>query len=630
MKKLFFILAAIGLAFTLNAQNKPKDLNTVKERLQQQTKLQRLPVTRVLTDIVTPRKSSGNTLINHVSHLNKSSVAQTLIGTTTYDFQTNGSVQNRIYKKNGMVGASWIYSMDLGGSYPDRGTGYSYFDGSSWSGTPTGRIETDRRGWGTLLHLDNGGEFVMSHSTTAAMAQNSRPVAGTGSWTQTNCPLFPNGEFSMYPKTAPGGPDGNTVHVIDISSRAQFGGAPVNGLDGCLNYSRSLDGGQNWDIVRAIPAGIDDTEYFGISPDDYALDAKDNIVAFTVGTLEYDWTLYKSTDNGSTFTQTVIMDFPFTKYDAATQITDVDGDGIADTVMTTDGSYSILIDNNGMVHVFGGAMFILDDDPAGLLSYFPATDGLLYWNESMGSNPPVVIATSPDLDGDGVAASFANDLGGIYANTGICSMMSSGIDATGNIYVSYCPLIEGTDDGAPSPLSYSYRNVYLMASVDGGNTWGDGYNVSNSIFDEAVYCNIAREVDNCVSMIWQQDGTPGNVLETPAPGHPIVSNDIIYDCVDVNLVLGLNETILTENVSVVVFPNPASDKLTLKYSVNQPMEIIVEIRNVMGQLVGTYFNNITSKGTHSLNIDISNLDSGLYVANTIINKDVYATRFIKQ
>lgn len=52
-------------------------------------------------------------------------------------------------------------------------------------------------------------------------------------------------------------------------------------------------------------------------------------------------------------------------------------------------------------------------------------------------------------------------------------MPSVGMDAAGNIFLSYCPLIEGTDSGNPSPLAFSYRNVYLKSSVDGGTTWAN-------------------------------------------------------------------------------------------------------------------------------------------------------------
>lgn len=77
--------------------------------------------------------------------------------------------------------------------------------------------------------------------------------------------------------------------MIHLSYPTGNGGPIVNGLDGCLSYSRSLDGGANWDIVRALPPGVNDTEYIGFRADGYAMDAKDNTVAFVSGNITDDW-----------------------------------------------------------------------------------------------------------------------------------------------------------------------------------------------------------------------------------------------------------------------------------------------------------------------------------------------------
>jgi hypothetical protein len=402
----------------------------------------------------------------------------------------------------------------------------------------------------------------------------------------------------------------------------------VNGLDGCLNYSRSLDGGATWDIVRSMPPGVNDLEYLGFRADGYAIDSKDNTVAFVSGNLTDDWALWKSTDNGTTFTRTVIMDFPWTKYDDVTQITDVDGDSVADTVLTTDGSYAIMLDNNGMVHAFAGAMLILDDDPAAPLGLFLTTDGLLYWNESMGTNPPLVVAAAPDLDGSGQADAFALDLGGRYGNDGICSMPSCGIDAAGNLYLSYCPLIEGTDSGNPSPLAFSYRNVYVQASQDGGTTWNTPVNVSNDPFFESVFCSMAKNVDNgCVSLLWQQDDSPGYSVP-PNGEHPINNNDFIYDCVDITTLLGVKEE-LTPEVAISVYPNPAHNSVLLNYTVENAVEMKIEIRNVMGQVIDSFIEEAQSAGIHSIKVDVENYSNGVYTVNTIMGNDVFSTKFVK-
>jgi hypothetical protein len=634
MKKLLLTGAAWMTCICVYAQNAPMQLSTVKERLKAANRHAPVKPQEVISGNELPLKNVNSTVVKPASqttNLNSksSSVPPEIIGNSTYDLQTNGSVQDRIYNAGGTLGATWTWSTDLGGTYPDRGPGYNYYDGTSWGPLPTTSITTDRRGWPNIARLANGGEVIVSHANvTTTTALSARPVAGTGTWTQTPLPTFPGGEPTLWARTAAGGPDGNTLHMIDISYPTGNGGALVNGLDGCLNYSRSLDGGVNWDIVRALPPNVNDQEYFGFRADGYAIDSKDNTVAFVSGDISDDWALWKSTDNGSNWTRTVIMDFPFTKYDDATQITDVDGDGIADTLLTTDGSYAIVLDQNGMVHAFAGAMLIIDDDPTGLLGLFLSTDGLLYWNESMGANPPVVVATAPDLDGSGQADAFAADLGGRYGNDGICSMPSAGMDAAGNIYLSYCPLIEGTDSGNPSPLAFSFRNVYLKASSDGGATWTSGYNVSNSLFDEGVFNSVAKIVDNCVHMVYQQDGAPGYSVP-PNGEHPIGNNDFIYDCVDVNLVLSSVNENLTPEVSVSLYPNPASDFVALNYTVTKAVDISVEVRNIMGQLVGTYTKKADVAGSHILSIDVSKYSSGMYTVNTILNNEVYSSRFVK-
>lgn len=630
MKKLLLTGMALSICLGAIAQNRPAPLNSIFERFKATNRHAPVPYQPSISGNEMPVNKINGTVSNRAAQQSRSAMAPAIIGTTTYDLQSNGSIQNRIYNSNGNLGATWTMSADLAGTYPDRGTGYNYYSGGSWGPLPSARIETDRRGWPSIDILANGNEIVVSHANvTTATASNISP-AGANTWTQTALPAFPGGEVTLWNRTVTGGPDGNTVHMIDLSYPTGNGGPIVNGLDGCLSYSRSLDGGANWDIVRALPPGVNDTEYIGFRADGYAMDAKDNTVAFVSGNITDDWALWKSTDNGSNWTRTVIMDFPFTKYDGTTQITDVDGDGVADTLLTTDGSYAILIDNNGMVHAFAGAMLVLDDDPTTNIGLFLSTDGLMYWNESMGSNPPVVIATAPDLDGSGQADAFAADLGGRYGNDGICSMPSCGIDAAGNIYVSYCPLIEGTDSGNPTPLAFSYRNVYLMASTDGGAFWGTPVNVSNSQFDEGVFCAMARDVDGgCVNLVWQQDGSPGYSVP-PNGEHAIGNNDIIHDCVDVNTVLSSVSETLTAGVAVSLFPNPASNNLNITYTVEKPVDMIVEVRNMLGQVVESFNRSAAAKGTFTINVNVSEYSAGVYSVNTVLGNEVFSSKFIKK
>jgi type IX secretion system substrate protein len=649
MKKLLLTVAMItASSVVLLAQNRqPQPLSVIKEKLKTTTSYGTSPYLKAFSGNELPINKS-NPVVTTVppSNYKGSSAAQVVIGTSYYDLQSNGSVQNRIYNDNGTMGACWTFSLQTA-AYSDRGAGYVYHDGTSWGAAPTTRVESQRNGWPSLMKLASGGEVVISHVSDPALpvspsSINVNTTAGAGGWTQNFLSSFPLGEATLWPRAVAGGASGNTIHMIDISTPVANGGTMVNGLDGALNYSRSPDGGATWNIDRVAPPGVNSTEYAGFRADGYAIDSRNDVVAFTSGGVIDDWAIWKSTDNGTTFTRTVIMDFPWTLYDDATQITDIDFDGIADTILTTGGVYALVLDNNGMAHVFASPMLVLDEvigDPLGL---FLSTDGLLYWNESMGTNPPVNITFAPDVDGDGTLT-FANNcdpnspttcafFGGRYGNGGICSMPSAGVDANNNLFVTYSALIENTESFQNYPNNWSYRNVMVIGSSDGGATWSFPINVSNDDFGEAVFNSVARNVDGCVSMFWQQDDFPGTFLQDPAGGvHPSNLNQMIYDCIDATTILnsvGVNE-VLTEDVSVTLFPNPATNYISLNYNVTEQVDVVIEIRNVMGQLIDRIVQQELPIGTSTFDVDINSYASGLYTVNTIINDQVYAEKFVK-
>jgi len=239
-------------------------------------------------------------------------------------------------------------------------------------------------------------EFIVNHAgnyTTNFLNRNSK---GTGAWTEDSA-----GALVTWPRVVAGGANGTTVHVIGNDNATNF----------WMTYSRSTDAGATWvDIDLLLPDLT--TRFFEGAVDGYDLDAKGDVVAIVMGGWTENLTLWKSMDNGATWTTTEINTFPLAPYDytASGSISDVDNDGIADTVLTSDSGPSVVIDNNGMVHVACGLMRVLDDDPAagGSYSYFPGTDGLIYWNEGMGANTIInnVIAEIQDRDGNGTIDAF--------------------------------------------------------------------------------------------------------------------------------------------------------------------------------------------------------------------------------
>ncbi|HKR04159.1 MAG TPA: T9SS type A sorting domain-containing protein [Bacteroidia bacterium] len=555
-----------------------------------------------------------------------------VIGNTTYDLQSNGtSIAHRVYKNGSTLGAAWTYSTDLGGTYPDRGTGVnnSSNNGASWGPLPTARAESERRGFGALDKL-GAGECVVSHvSATDSVAFYSRPTAGTGAWTKVSYLPGPGANLQLlWPSMCTGGPNGNSVHVVAVTAPTGNGGAYYNGQDPALIYNRSTDGGATWDIVNSQLPGSDATLFTGFRANGYAIDADGDVIAIVAGNIDSDWVLWKSMDNGNTWTKTIIFDFPFTNYDDSTMITDVNGDLIADTLETTDGAYAVVIDHNDVVHCFAGGMTIIDETDVGLLGLFLSTNGLLYWNENMGSSLPEVIAESEDLNGD-LTLTFGADLGGRYGNDGICSMPTAGVDFQNNVYVAYASLKDNTTNGATP--EFSYRNVYCKASGDGGLNWNPQFNVFNDDFTELVFPSMAREVNapGCFHLIWQQDASPGYSVP-PNGEHAIGSNDIMYSCIDPITELGITVGINENNNSTLIIqiaPNPASDFVKLSYNFEQPEFVKINVTNVFGQSVYQNEKKMVP-GTNNVSIDLRNFSSGVYFVNSAIGETTYTSKFV--
>jgi len=334
-----------------------------------------------------------------------SSFPSEVIGYTTYDLQSNGSVQNRLdVHDDGTISAGWTMSKEFNTTYSDRGTGYNYFDGTSWINQivqPTDqvdRIETSRVGWASVFGLGNGEERVITHSTSLnVLNQASRTSIGTGAWTDANI-----GEFYMiWNRSVAGGLDGNTIHMIALTEPMGTGwsGSLYNGLNGALLYFRSQDGGAIWDIDTMQLPTMDTAHFLGFSADDYAISAKGETVVVAYFNDWGDSFIVKSTDNGDSWTNTTFLNFPHDKY-AIDEGLDLDSDGVLDQVYSTDNSGALIIDDQGMAHVFYGIMMYADDDLSdGSSSWFPLTNGIAYWNESYGADntPPTVHAGDTSL-----------------------------------------------------------------------------------------------------------------------------------------------------------------------------------------------------------------------------------------
>ena len=258
MKKLLLFALLFTLGVAVMAQQKPVKLS---KSIQNRT----LPSFKALDNGTSPAQP-GNTVANSKAVLDE------IIGGSRYDMQTNAAIQNNrfVMWPDGNLSATWTMGF-ADAAYNDRGTGYNYRNAGAWGPQPTVRIESMKAGWPSVHPWMGNGEMILSHNSTKFMPMNTRPVKGTGAWTQNLRLTAPGNAFGLvWPRTITSGPNHQYIHVLVVTTPVANGGTVYQGLDGALIYYRSLDGGATWDKQGIILPQLTSADYFGFSGDDYA------------------------------------------------------------------------------------------------------------------------------------------------------------------------------------------------------------------------------------------------------------------------------------------------------------------------------------------------------------------------
>ena len=374
MKKVLFLSLILAIGMTGFAQ---KDV-AVKAGMNKKMKMEKKALGKeVATEAIQFTPNGGVPAIAHYGNRYDARVDYETMY-TQMDLQSNAFVANRMWRfDDGTVGITAIFP-DNG---TNRGTGYNYFDGEDFGSMPEARLENIRTGWPSYCQYGPNGEIIVAH-TGSDLVYYTRENKGEGEWQgPTHIPNpnlgFPNEELT-WPRVVTSGPNHDIIHVIcatqdDESISWDF-------------YAKSTDG-ESWEVTT-VPTWTD--EHF--SADSYALAANGNNVAMLYcGSFSDDAFIVKSTDNGGTWTRTTIWDNPYSEMDW-----DNDPACIFDDTheMYCPENGAICIDDNGMVHcAFSVAMITHtygDDGELGTFVYsgLTASDGIFYWNESMGTLQP--------------------------------------------------------------------------------------------------------------------------------------------------------------------------------------------------------------------------------------------------
>ncbi len=617
---LIFLLAIISLGLSQQVQI-PKSIQPI------------LPVPKAVHPASYILAASDMHPVHHDVPFSNRDEEEVIIGTTFFDLQTVGALGGRLHVNGDEASAIWHFGMNTD-AFPDRGTGFNHSDGSDWGNFPNSRLEEDiRGGYPSFTQLGDGTEVVISHTLIGAVWHLGvyRKSPGSDVWDQSMIPSVVSSGGMVWAKVATGGADGNSLHVIAITLHQDFGGTPYDGLEQHLLYFRSQNGGNSWDLTDMKIPGCDSTLYNTIDSETYSIAANGETISIGVFPSWGDATLYKSTDNGDNWAATTILDHPLDKYDGNGYTTDdipMDPnapDSLA--ILATDGYASMVVDDNGMTHVAYGNMYFLGING---FFYFPGTDGLSYWNESMGPNGGQAIAFAEDFDGSGVIE--VTGISGYFLS--LTSMPSIGIHPNGYLFIAYSAFHElyvNTEDGQ------NYRQVFMIASLDGGVSWSWPTAVLNENtssdpdlipFIEGVYPSLPQRTGSTtIPVVYQQDFRPG--LHVSGDQDIAETNFIVFTELGIdNFVMGNTNDLESALETVEISPNPTSDHLNISFSLNQIRDVNLTVCNLLGQPLANINYGAHSIGNHEKSLSIEEFGKGVYMIQLEVGEQIWVEKVI--
>jgi hypothetical protein len=604
MKKLLLFGMVISMAVSTIAQNRVLVPKEVRDRAVKAG--ERVVVINSFEKVPGVPAYKGTNLVD-----------EDIIGGTRYDLQTNSSIQNRMHVfEDGTIGAIWTMGLQ-DAAYPDRGTGYNYFDGNAWGDEPEERIESIRTGWPSYAPYGENGEMVVSHDFSAgSLYYLTRTEKGTGDWTEDEF-VGPNNIQISWNRSTTSGVDNSVMQLLYITWPEANGGPIYEGMDGALLYSRSSDGGASWDYEHELLDGMTADNYLGISADNYEWAASngDNI-AFLVGDFWTDLFLMKSADGGDTWTKTVIWENPYPLFDFTTP---------TDTFHCSDGTHHLAFDSQNKIHVVFGINRTYSDGSTWY--YYPGEDGIGYWNEDMPTFSNNLNALNPyghpdseleedynligwiqDMDGDG-EITLADDWGAY--NVGLNSQPQIVVDDMDYIYVVWSGVTETYDNGA-----LNYRHLWSRGSW-GEGVWGNFELLTSDlihIFDECVFPSVASFTDDYFYLVYQTDNEPGMSVQGTLT--PVTDNNTTFMKVARNelIPIGIEEqsAVLKENQVSQNQPNPFRGTTYVSVEVTESCTLSLEVSNLAGQMVYAIPSRDLVAGTYRFGIDARDLTPGVY------------------
>jgi len=590
MKKLQFTILACAITFSAFAQPKFAQITGPEKDH------------RVRQEQVRPDQVS---LYAGESVIGQKQFDNSIIGTTWYDVQSYTNVMQRIWAyPDGTVGATWMCAGE--NLVPERGAGYNYFDGNDWGDIPNLHVgPSDRMGWPSYAPWGPSGEIIALYRYVVGSGSikfYKRENKGQGDWIETT--LNPPAGISLvWHSMMTSGENHEYIQLLAYTYDIEY-----QGQTNALLYYRSSDGAQTWEVDGEVIDGSGSDYFPTIHSLTYSwANPVGETIAFTLGFDEWGGRVFKSYDNGDTWEFIQVMETTLDPFNIPTD---------SEVTPCGSGTSSCVLDSQGNVHIVFPRMAKVYT--GGTLYYYPFTDGLIYWNESMPVIDTTLISsyTLDYLDAAGnlcgwvmtTQPSYTIPEGQPNYSNAMCAYPQLSIDSDDNIFVASSTLAPDYTNG-----EFFYRHIIANSSFDLGNSWEGQIDLNEDIqyiFSECAYPEMAPVIGDYVHVVFQEDPFPG--IAEWLTNHDKVQNNMMHMTIDKDVFVGLKEPAEALPFELSIYPNPVATVAFLNLTLKKAGDVSIKLLNQVGQSIYSNDPGRYDEGRHFIRLDVSELPAGIY------------------
>lgn len=495
-----------------------------------------------------------------------------VVGTTQYDYQTNGSTGNRcVVDSDGGVHFTWMNGI----SYPNyRAVYYNYVDtAGNWLG-PTA-VSPNGGGFPQISITTDDRAAIGYHSAVEGVILAIDEFTGFGIFNDFNPP-----DSLDYPCYWPylSIDRNNVIHIL-VTENPPNAGDPQ-----ALAYTNSMDTAATWSNLVAV----DTLETISANVTSSPVSDKSAIVYTHPLDFDTQWQndiYYIESQDGLT-------------WDWNGGKVNVTGYGPPDSLYAyTD--LAAIYDYNDNLHIIWNAQWVTDT-----AVYWKTF--LLHYDRDSGTISEITSSIDEWIPGCSP---------GVW-NRPICKMSLGVSEIENSLLAAYT----GFDTSDCSAGGYANGELYMQYSCDGGATWTAPENLTNTPSPNCIpgdcdsenWSSLADKVDQNLHMIYildkdaggipQTEGTitvnPVMYLKTEAPECPLE----VYSDPDMPVTFALYQN----------YPNPFNDQTEIAFELDNAASVNLSVYDIVGRKVANLAEGRFREGSHSVIWDAGEFTSGIY------------------